>query len=135
MRARLINERRDGPSDGNPHVREMVQRGELQTLVWAYERASGTGRGFGFTGGHFHQNWGNDDFRRIVLNAILWLAHMEVPAGGVKSTVTGADLRLPLWPRALDSPSLARFSHCFRSPLTVPVPGIRKARVLPFPWD
>src|SRR5207249_573069 len=28
-----------------------------ETLAWAVERADG-GRGFGFTGGHFHSNWG-----------------------------------------------------------------------------
>ena len=28
------------------------------------------GRGFGFTGGHFHWNWGNDQFRKLMLNAI-----------------------------------------------------------------
>ncbi|MFM9079177.1 MAG: hypothetical protein ACKOTE_03405, partial [Opitutaceae bacterium] len=57
------------------------------------------GRGFGFTGAHYHANWGNEDFRRIVLNAILWLARMEVPAGGVKSTVTADDLAVNLDPK------------------------------------
>lgn len=84
--------RRDGPHQGNPHVRAAVARGDSQTVAWAYERPDGTGRGFGFTGGHFHQNWGNDNFRKIALNAILWLAHMEVPAGGVKSKVIEQDL-------------------------------------------
>ena len=42
-------------------------------MMWVYERPDG-GRGFGFTGGHFHANWANDDQRKLVLNAILWLA-------------------------------------------------------------
>lgn len=90
--------RRDGPHEGNPHVRAAVARGEAQTVAWAYERADGKGRGFGFTGGHFHKNWGHEDFRRLALNAILWLAKMDVPAGGVQSTVTESELALNLDP-------------------------------------
>lgn len=45
-----------------------------------------------FTGGHHHQNWGNDNFRKVVLNALLWIAKAEVPAGGVASTVGSDDL-------------------------------------------
>ena len=74
-------ERPDGPHSGNPAVREAVKRGEPQHVAWAAERADG-GRGFGFTGGHFHKNWGDDDFRKVVLNAILWVAKVEVPANG-----------------------------------------------------
>lgn len=90
--------RRDGPHQGNPHVRAAVARGDAQTVAWAYERSDGKGRGFGFTGGHYHDNWGNEDFRKIALNAILWLAHMEVPPGGVKSKVTKQDLKENLDP-------------------------------------
>ena len=43
------------------------------------------GRGFGFTGGHFHANWQNDDQRRLVLNALVWLAKLDVPAKGIDS--------------------------------------------------
>lgn len=84
--------RKDGPHSGNPHVRESVEKGEIQHLAWAYERPDG-GRGFGFTGGHFHNNWGHDDFRRVALNAITWIAKAEVPENGVPSdTITEADL-------------------------------------------
>jgi hypothetical protein len=79
--------RRDGPHEGNPAVREAVKRGEPQVVAWAYERGNG-GRGFGFTGGHFHRNWGNDDQRKLVLNAILWTAKVEVPAQGVDCKIT-----------------------------------------------
>ena len=61
-------------------------------MAWAVERPDG-GRGFGFTGGHNHANWGNDDFRKLVLNALLWTAKAEVPAGGVQSTVTAEELK------------------------------------------
>lgn len=53
---------------------------------WAVERKDG-GRGFGFTGGHFYSNWWLPDFRRTVLNAIVWTAKVEVPVGGVESTL------------------------------------------------
>jgi len=79
--------RNDGPHEGNPAVREAVKRGEIQVVAWAAERANG-GRGFGFTGAHFHRNWGDDNFRKTVLNAILWTAKVEVPTDGVISTVT-----------------------------------------------
>ena len=45
----------------------------------------GTVTSFGFTGGHFHRNWKHDDHRGIVLNAIAWIAHVDVPQDGVPS--------------------------------------------------
>lgn len=90
--------RPDGHHSGNPTVRQMVARGDPQTVAWAFERADG-GRGFGLTGAHYHENWGNENFRRLVLNAILWLAKTDVPAGGVQSTVTAADLAANLDPK------------------------------------
>lgn len=84
--------RPDGPHSGNPAVRKAVAKGEPMHVAWATERPDG-GRGFGFTGGHFHHNWGDDSFRKLVLNAILWTAHAEVPEGGVDSpTPTQEDL-------------------------------------------
>lgn len=76
--------RPDGPHSGNPAVRAAVAAGEVQHVAWCIERPDG-GRGFGFTGGHFHHNWQNDDFRKLVLNAIAWTAKIEIPAGGVQS--------------------------------------------------
>lgn len=73
--------RKDGPHSGNPAVRKSVAAGEKQTVAWVYERPDG-GRSFGFTGGHYHWNWGNDDVRRLVTNAILWSAGESIPAGG-----------------------------------------------------
>jgi len=71
---------KDGPRSGNPEVR--ARSGQTEHVAWACERADG-GRGFGFTGGHVHWNWGNDNFRKLVLNAIVWTARGEVPPGGV----------------------------------------------------
>jgi type 1 glutamine amidotransferase len=91
--------RPDGAHSNNPDVRAAVlERKEVQHVAWAAERDNG-GRGFGFTGGHFHQGWANDDQRKLVLNAILWAAKGEVPADGVKSTVTEEDLKANLDPK------------------------------------
>ena len=30
-----------------------------------------------------HWNWGDDNFRKVVLNAIVWVAHGSVPENGV----------------------------------------------------
>jgi putative membrane-bound dehydrogenase-like protein len=73
--------RPDGPHSGNPAVRQSVAAGEKQTVAWAYERPAG-GRSFGITGGHFHWNWGHDDMRRLVTNAIRWTAGEEISEQG-----------------------------------------------------
>lgn len=67
-------------------------------MMWSIERADG-GRGFGFTGGHFHDNWANGNFRKVVLNALLWSAHAEVPENGVESKVTSNELEANLDPK------------------------------------
>jgi len=86
--------RPDGLRSGNPTVRKKVAAGEAMHVAWAYERPDNKGRGFGFTGGHRHVSWQDDSFRTIVLNAILWTAHVEVPATGVISaTPTDAELK------------------------------------------
>lgn len=85
--------RKDGPHEGNPAVRKAVlEDKEPQHVMWVFERPEelGGGRGFGFTGGHYHKNWQNDDFRKIVLNAIAWIAKTDMPAQGVP-TVTPTD--------------------------------------------
>jgi trehalose utilization protein len=77
--------RPDGPRSGNLQVRKAVANGESQHVAWTYQRPDGKGRGFGFTGAHDHVNWQNDNFRKVVLNAIAWTAHVEVPKNGVPS--------------------------------------------------
>jgi type 1 glutamine amidotransferase len=78
--------RPDGPHENNAAVRKAVlEDKQPQTVAWAYTRSDG-GRGFGFTGGHVHMNWRNDDYRKLVLNAIVWTAKMEVPDTGIVTT-------------------------------------------------
>lgn len=88
-------ERKDGPHEGNPTVRAEVAAKTPQHVAWAVERPDG-GRGFGFSGGHYHKNWANDDQRKLVLNAILWTAKAEVPTNGVESKVTPEELKANL---------------------------------------
>ena len=82
--------RSDGARSGNPTVRKAVANGETQHVAWAYERSNG-GRGFGFTGGHVHMNWQNDDNRKLMLNAILWTAKVTIPKSGVVSRTPTKD--------------------------------------------
>lgn len=77
------------PAGPYPHIQ--ANTGRAEAMMWAVERPNG-GRGFGFTGGHFHDNWGNADFRKSVLNALVWLTKAEVPADGIESTVTAEEL-------------------------------------------
>ena len=72
--------------------------GRIETLAWAVERPDG-GRGFGLTGGHYRNNWGDENFRKLILNAIAWTAGAEVPAEGVASKVEPEELTKNLDPK------------------------------------
>jgi len=98
--AKPDDETREGasasPRGPYKHIQEAKGRGEV--LAWAVERPDG-GRGFGFTGAHFHSNWGDPNFRKLALNAILWTAGLEVPADGAESSVSDEDLKANLDPK------------------------------------
>jgi len=90
----LLTRSRDKDRGSNPTVLKKVREGRPQVLAWAYDRENG-GRGFGFTGGHYHENWGEPEFRQVVLNALVWLAGATVPADGMPSRDPSAlDLKL-----------------------------------------
>ena len=84
------------PKGPYPHIQ--ANRGRAEAMMWAVERVD-NGRGFGFTGGHFHDNWGNDEFRKTILNAFLWISKVRVPRNGVDSHVTVDDLNANLDPK------------------------------------
>jgi hypothetical protein len=88
-----LDEVRNGPYvyPRGPYQHIIDARGRQEAMMWVYERPDG-GRGFGFTGGHTHANWGNDNQRKVVLNGLLWIAKAEVPKNGVESTVTPEQL-------------------------------------------
>lgn len=52
-------------------------------ITWAYE--DGKARGIIYGGMDYHSALLNDNYRRFLLNAIVWAAGIEVPKGGVKS--------------------------------------------------
>lgn len=87
------DEVRDGPyvHPKGPYEHVVADRGKAETMMWVMERANG-GRGFGFTGGHTHAHWGDPNQRKILLNALLWIAKVDVPAQGVVDNITAADL-------------------------------------------
>jgi|GEM_PF-131857 len=91
---------RDGPYvyPKGPYEHIQSQKGRAEAMMWSVERPDG-GRGFGFTGGHFHDNWGNDNYRKVVLNALLWISHAEVPENGVESKVSAEELESNLDPK------------------------------------
>ncbi len=53
-------------------------------VAWVRERPGG-GRGFSATCGHFYDNWEHPQFRMLILNALAWTAHVEVPSSGVSA--------------------------------------------------
>ena len=81
-----------------PYQHIIDASGREETMMWACERPGG-GRGFGFTGGHTHANWGDPNQRKIILNALLWIAKADVPARGVECSVTPEQLRENLDPK------------------------------------
>ena len=84
---------RDGPyvSPKGPYDHIVAASGREETMMWVMERPDG-GRSFGFTGGHTHATWGDANQRKIMLNALLWIAKVDVPARGVDDAITPADL-------------------------------------------
>ncbi len=82
---------KDGTHSGNPDVRAGVGKDIAEHVLWVYQRPDNGGRGFGCSGGHFHRNWAQDDYRKAILNAIVWSTGLEVPADGVKSARPDAD--------------------------------------------
>jgi type 1 glutamine amidotransferase len=65
----------------------------LETVAWAWERPDG-GRSFGFSGGHYHDNWQRVEYRRLVAQAVLWSLKLPIPEGGLPVEVTPDDLKL-----------------------------------------
>ena len=75
---------------GTPDAK--AHKGRKEILAWAFDRDDG-GRSFGFTGGHTHKNWGDENFRRLVVNAILWSAGVEIPKDGAKVEMDPSELK------------------------------------------
>ena len=76
----------------------VTTKGEDVIVGWAWERPD-NGRAYGTTLGHFYRNFQIEAFRRTIVNAILWTAHIEVPAEGAPVDLSDADLKLPPEPQ------------------------------------
>ncbi|UEG54823.1 ThuA domain-containing protein [Mucilaginibacter daejeonensis] len=53
-------------------------------VAWAYQRRDG-GRAFSATIGHFYSNWKDDNFRKVLINGLVWASGTKVPSNGVKA--------------------------------------------------
>jgi type 1 glutamine amidotransferase len=85
----------------NPHITDQatpvlqVVANEKPVIVgWACERQN-DGRSYATTLGHFYRNFQREPFRRMVVNAILWTAHADVPKDGAWVDLSEQDLALP----------------------------------------
>lgn len=83
--------------------------GTPQTLLWCSDPEKGA-RGAGFVGGHYHRNWALDNYRKLILNTIAWVARMDVPQGGVPSQKVTKDmlnqnLNRPDFPEEIELPT------------------------------
>src|SRR5439155_19335088 len=65
--------------------------GRDEIIAWSYERPDG-GRAFAFTGCDLHKNWSLESERKLVVNGILWAAHIDVPANGAPADFSPDDL-------------------------------------------
>ena len=72
----------DGEYSGNAIVRGRLGMPEIVACVT--QRPDG-GRGFCFTGGDIHQNFMNSDYRKTLVNGILWTSGLNVPHDGFKT--------------------------------------------------
>lgn len=67
--------------DAIPLLKVQVD-GRDQTVAWVHHRQDG-GRSFGTTLGHFHENFADPRFRRLLVQGILWTAGSEIPVAGL----------------------------------------------------
>jgi hypothetical protein len=82
----------------NPRRTDLLQgmpananNGGPDPVSWAFNRADG-GRSIVWGGSDFHDNMHNVvDYRRYLLNAITWIAGLDVPQGGVAAPPPPAD--------------------------------------------
>jgi type 1 glutamine amidotransferase len=72
----------------------VTTKGKEVVVGWSCERPDG-GRAYGTTLGHFYRNFEIESFRRAIVNAILWTAHVEVPESGARVDVSKDVLQLP----------------------------------------
>ena len=73
---------------------ESLIDGEWYMTSWAWQRPNG-GRSFGFSGLHYHVNWNEENYRRLVFQGILWTLKDEIPQSGLTVDIDPAWRELP----------------------------------------
>lgn len=68
--------------------------GAAQPVAWAWERPDG-GRSFGFSGLHFHENWSQPSYQRLMAQGALWTLKRTPPENDFPARLTAEDLKLP----------------------------------------
>jgi type 1 glutamine amidotransferase len=84
------DDRRLVPILSVPALETNVPNGKV--VAWAVQRADG-GRGFGTTTGHYYANWKNADYRKLILNAIVWVESRFYPDDEVTKHLTGKSVK------------------------------------------
>jgi type 1 glutamine amidotransferase len=77
-----------------PLLQVTERKGKDVIVGWVYERPD-KGRSFGTTLGHPYSNFQREPFRRMIVNGILWSAHVEVPKQGAAVNISEEALALP----------------------------------------
>ncbi|HEY4312120.1 MAG TPA: ThuA domain-containing protein [Pirellulales bacterium] len=82
-----------GDSQPQPVLTAKID-GQDEMVALAWQRPDG-GRSFGFTGLHFHENWKQEFYRRLVTQGVMWTMKLEIPAAGVNIDVPETIFALP----------------------------------------
>jgi type 1 glutamine amidotransferase len=83
--------------DARPFLQVREKEGKEVIVGWVYERPGG-GRSFATTLGHPYRNFQREPFRRMLANAILWSAGLDVPDAGAPVALSEESLALPPQP-------------------------------------
>jgi hypothetical protein len=70
------------PAGSVEPILEVPIDGKSEMVAWTWQRPDG-GRSFGFTGLHFHDNWQLAEYRRLVVQGVLWTLKQPIPSSGV----------------------------------------------------
>jgi type 1 glutamine amidotransferase len=84
-------------AQGKPLL-QVTTKGKDVTVGWVHEREDG-GRAFGTTLGHFYSNFQIDAFRQMIVNGVLWTAHVDIPEAGAPIRLSEEQLALPEQPK------------------------------------
>ena len=81
-------------NEGLTWLMEAEIEGDAQPVAWAWDRPDG-GRSFGFSGLHFHQNWSEPAYQRLMARGVLWTLKRTPPKKDFPAELTADDLKLP----------------------------------------